>query len=134
MPAYDYRCPQHGLREVTKSRDEAGCSEYCPRAGCGRLMIRIFSRPGLIIRPTGYSLRPEDKGYWNFNRQAELGELRDGEAGDSRRVDQSLFDRPPPPKITYTTQQQREIRNLSEIVDREIRASSDIPELWREGS
>jgi hypothetical protein len=144
MPVYQFTCPYHGLREVSRPMAEAGEPAHCDHVDyaddgpaidyCGEPMKRIYTGSGIIMRPDGWSLRPGDKGYWNFNRQQELHQLRDGEAGDKKRLDQSLYARPAPPKIEYSDKQMREIRNFSEIVDREIRASSDIPELWREGS
>jgi len=40
-------------------------------------MQRIFNPQGFIMRPTGYNLGPQDKGYFTgLWRERELGELR----------------------------------------------------------
>lgn len=86
------------------------------------------------MRPDGWALRPGDAGYWNFNRQAELGQLR-GPSESSQRhgmVDESLSTREEyvPPELPISSQ--REIYELGKIIDRNIRESSDVPELIRE--
>lgn len=74
MPSYDYKCPEHGVVPVFKPMAEAGRKEACR---CGKPMQRIFNPQGFIMRPTGYNLGPQDKGYFTgLWRERELGELR----------------------------------------------------------
>lgn len=92
MPRYDYECPVHGVVEVVKSMAEAGDPEWCDAVVhvaeddpgvswvCGRELKRLYSAQGFIMRPTGYALRPGDKGYSDFSRALELGEVRDPDA------------------------------------------------------
>lgn len=79
MPTYVYRCPAHGTEEVVKRLADHGRVEPC--SACGRPMDKVFSALGFIMRPSGYQLKPGDKGYANFDRARELGEVRDPDAG-----------------------------------------------------
>jgi len=89
MPRYDYECQTCGrVREVVKPMAEAGREERCwdcMQFGTDleadfRPMKRLYSAQGFIMRPTGYALRPGDKGYSDFSRALELGEVRDPDA------------------------------------------------------
>lgn len=40
MPAYDYRCPEHGPETIVKPMAHATDPEYCPR--CEKLMERVY--------------------------------------------------------------------------------------------
>lgn len=86
------------------------------------------------MRPDGWSLRPDDAGYWNFNRQQELGQLRGPSHVTQREayVDETLNTPPPFVMPELDVSSQREIYELGKIIDRNIRESSDIPELIRE--
>lgn len=153
MPTYEYRCPAHGYVEVEKPMARAGDREFCPRCASACLrstvadtpfpywvdrehpllpMVRVYSGQAHVVRPTGWHLRPGDRGYSDFRRELELGEVRQGVLTDERRLDASLTARPAPPPIVYTDAQRRAIRNLGEVVDRGIREDSDLPETWRE--
>lgn len=131
MATYLYRCPDHGQVEIEKPMSQAAWDEDCFVGGCTRQLKRVYTGASVIMRPQGWNLRPGDHGYWDFNREQELGQIRQGITADERRLDD--FPRQEPPKIEYSVSQMRELRNLSEIVDRNIRESSDIPELIREG-
>jgi putative FmdB family regulatory protein len=71
MPLYVYRCEgcgaeTEGFRSVA-SRDAVAS---CARMGCApaghQLRRRLTVPQRTIMRPSGYSLRPGDKGYWAF--------------------------------------------------------------------
>lgn len=65
MPLYEFGCGDHVTEAVRPiaSRDEA------PECGvCGMATTRIASLPqSAIVRAPGYSLRPGDRGFWDFD-------------------------------------------------------------------
>ena len=142
MVRYPYRCPEtcscqrfgrgQEYEEVHSIHDEPQTSIACP--DCDLTLRRVYTSSHLIMRPDGWGLRPDDKGYWNFNRQQELGQLRGAsERGqDFRTVDETLNVRPEVVMPELPIERQREIYELGKIVDRNIRESSDIPEFTRE--
>lgn len=75
MPTYEYRCPHCGPRDINKPVGERARPECCPR--CATPMRRIYTAQGFIMRPSGYRLKPGDRGFDDFRREHELGELRD---------------------------------------------------------
>lgn len=144
MPTYEYRCPTHGALLVEKPMGEAGRAEVCPVCRGAFLrgevtaepppLRRVYAAQALIVRPSGWHLRPGERGYGDFRRELELGEVRAGSLMPRYfRPDESLTAREAPPPVELPTSSLREIHNLGAMVDREIRASADIPELWREG-
>lgn len=78
VATYVYRCRAHGRVEVVKPMAESGRGEACP--SCAAAMVKDFTAHGIIMRPTGYNLRPGDKDYANFARPWELGEVREPDA------------------------------------------------------
>lgn len=87
MPVYDYKCRIHGVVPVFKSMADAGRKEHCK---CGASMARIFNPQPFIMRPSGYNLGPQDKGYFTgLWRERELGELRDAPQYTDTSVDNS---------------------------------------------
>lgn len=118
MPTYLYRCPTiHGFFDVTKPMVEAGRAEVCPdcrdqweRWGGdvypyqGPLAIRVYTPQRLIMRPSGYRLKPGDKGFDDFRREMELGEIRDDPSPvrlspeEIARFDDAPIDIPPDPE------------------------------------
>jgi putative FmdB family regulatory protein len=131
MPIYEYRCSQHGLRTIRKPMAEAGRIEYCPLCIDATPLTRIYSGQAFVIRPSGWGLRPGDEGYSDFRREGELGELRGAPQYRNEYVEPELMRRQEY-EINLSGEQTRELRQLSELVDREIRASADVPELVRE--
>lgn len=88
------------------------------------------------MRPDGYSLSPDDDGYWNFNRQQELGQLRGPSeySQEYKTADASLLERPEIKIPELEVSAQRELYELGQMIDRNVRESSDIPEFVREDS
>lgn len=150
MPTYVYKCKRHGHREVTKPHSRAPEQEFCDscaieaqraeRSGFHWVnppvpMERVYTGFAMIMRPDGYSLQPGDRGYWNLDRQGELGQLRGPSATQNKHIDASLLERGPDPKIELSDSQMRDIRNVGEMVDREIRSGNVyIPETFRDQS
>ncbi len=142
MARYPYRCPEtcscqrfgrgQEYEEVHSIHDEPQASVACP--DCDLSLRRVYTSSHLIMRPDGWSLRPDDAGYWNFNRQQELGQLRGPSHVTQREayVDETLNTPPPFVMPELDVSSQREIYELGKIIDRNIRESSDIPELIRE--
>lgn len=66
MPLYDFKCPQgHETTRVLSmssiTKDHAIECEVC-----GMESHRAFAPIGNIIRPQGWNLKPEDKGYYDI--------------------------------------------------------------------
>jgi putative FmdB family regulatory protein len=131
MPIYEYRCSQHGLRTIRKPMAEAHLPVDCPLCIDATPMTRIYSGQAFIVRPTNWDVRPGDPRYSDFRREGELGELRSAPQHRNEYVEPELLERKDY-EINLSGEQTRELRQLSELVDREIRASADVPELVRE--
>jgi hypothetical protein len=89
MQTYCFTCPLCGPKEVRRPMATAHLPAYCPV--CDVVMARSYAREGkgLIVRPGGYRLSPEDPNWSRFDRELELGEVREPDpnspyAGDSR--------------------------------------------------
>lgn len=83
MPVYSYTCPEHGYTEIIKPMDEASVPEVC--VVCIAPLRRIYNPQRFIIRPSFYNCSPDDPQYSNFDRELELGEVRDpGSLPESR--------------------------------------------------
>ncbi len=54
---------------------EAGLPAPCPV--CLAPMRRIYTPTGVIMRPSGYRLSPDDPRFGDFRRELELGEIVD---------------------------------------------------------
>lgn len=64
MPLYSFVCPQGHNSDQYKVVEERNDPAPCPY--CAADARRVLTPAGLIVRPAGYSLRPGDKGYWDF--------------------------------------------------------------------
>lgn len=62
MPRYDFYCEECGIFEAFQ-RDPAYA--VCPTCS-GNAYRSYTSSPAVLVRPAGYSLKPDDKGYWNI--------------------------------------------------------------------
>lgn len=63
-------------RDIKRAVADAGApGPPCPV--CGLPLARVFATAGFIMRPQGYRLRPEDKGYDDFRYEQECGQIRD---------------------------------------------------------
>ena len=112
MPRYEYACAAHGRTLITKDIDQAGTPEVC--AVCGEQLRRIFSAAGFIMRPSGYNLRPGDKNFSNFDREAELGEIRsNGDKPESGGAKVEI----PRPRIDHSKASVAAERNLRQAVE-----------------
>ena len=72
MPLYSYRCPNEHVFDVFRSMDSIPNypTDMCPE--CGMESRRLFNSQGTgIIRPKGWSLKPDDKGYYDFDPEIE---------------------------------------------------------------
>lgn len=85
MATYVYQCRDCGrLHDVVKPVEQRRDPAFCPDCAADPLpytdtrpMRRIFTVTKQIARPQGYRLRPGDRGFDDFRREAELGELRE---------------------------------------------------------
>lgn len=138
MPQYQYRCQTPGCGNViTRTRTFAEQDEALEREQDYRLRPlckkcfgytkRIFTPVDMIMRPSGWNLRPGDQGYGDFNREAELGELRGPSHSAAYHVAEDYeTEQAPVPKPSF--EQMREIHQLGEVMDNAIRERHDIPE------
>lgn len=72
MPLYTYRCAENHVFDVRRSMDSIPDhpTDICPE--CGMEASRLFNSVGTgIIRPSGWSLKPDDKGYYTFDPERE---------------------------------------------------------------
>lgn len=119
MPYYVHACEEHGPVEVHRPMLEAGWPIDCPT--CGGPMRRVYFQIATIVRPGGWQLRPGDKGYWDFDRQRELGELRDG--SHESAVGKVKDPETPRPTVKYTEDDLYELNQMGQVWDRAIRDS-----------
>lgn len=79
MTPYEFRCATHGRFVVlAPMQDGPGRTRPCPH--CGQEAQRVYTLTKQIMRPSGFRLRPGDKGFDDFRREYELGEIRDDPA------------------------------------------------------
>lgn len=128
MPLYQYSCPEHGTVDVIKPMAEAGRAEVCAlcppkltrrgkRAKKQPPMRRIYNPQGFIMRSSGYNLHPEDPRYSNFDREAELGEIRS--PGDKPESGGATVTRPRP-RVDHSSASIAAERNLRQAVEAAI--------------
>jgi len=128
MPTYVFRCPEHGPAEVyipvalyDDLKDHVACDV------CLTPMIRVFTPQNFIMRPSGWNLRPGADGYSFFDRERELGELREvGETDLHGRVEDEALPEAPLPEPD--PRQVQEIHELGRTIDRQIREEMDLPQ------
>lgn len=145
MPRYVYECKRHGLIEVEKAMADAGREEFCTRClfdwagdvsdGGGHYvedfrltfgpLRRVYTPLGFIMRPSGWHLRPGDRGYADFNRELELGEVR-GPSHERTPVVAEEPEKPVPLVLPEDTMQ--EIHEFGRVVDRQIREEMPLPQ------
>lgn len=102
----------------------AGAPQAC--TACGQPMRRLYTGQAFIIRPTGWALRPGDRGYSDFRRERELGELRgpserEGAFGDASYSDESPLDALTADDYTLPDAVLRELHQAGTVADRIIR-------------
>lgn len=130
MPVYVFKCDGCGktaerLRPVDERNRDVVCRRCYPKtAAPAGLMRRVFTAPGVIVRPSGWNLRPGDRGYSTFDREAELGELRGASANPVGYVADDAIPETPLPQPSYEAL--RELHQFGEVVDRAVRERDDI--------
>jgi putative FmdB family regulatory protein len=111
VPVYSYTCRACGPTEIIKPMDEASHPEVC--LTCAAPLRRIYNPQRIIIRPSGYNLHPEDPRYSFFDRELELGEVRDpGDRSESGGADAT----PPPVRVDHSAASYEAERNLHQAV------------------
>jgi hypothetical protein len=67
VPVYVYRCHQGHISEARVPVELRDGAQPCQSRACGETAQRVFTPPQrVIVRPAGYSLKPGDRGYWDF--------------------------------------------------------------------
>lgn len=66
MPLYDFKCPQGHMTERVLSMSSITKNHTVECEVCGMESHRAFAPTGNIVRPDGWNLKPEDKGYYDI--------------------------------------------------------------------
>jgi len=141
MAVYLYKCRDCGKtreRNRTMAQHESALvRERDPRLtplcrSCFGVTARVFTVPNMIVRPSGWNLRPDDPGYADFNRELELGEVR-GPSEEGRQYAIVDDEMPASPLIAPDHDAMRALHQMGEVMDHAIQERDDLPVFHGEG-